>query len=282
MIETKTCSKCNVSKMGNEFYFRKDRNKYRNECKECNHKHYKDYWKIYKNKVEVINHRKDYQREYYSIPENKEYRKNYMKEYDSIPENKENKKIKSKRYSYIDKKIVVSHYSDGNNNCKCCGEKDIRFLTIDHINNDGANHRRKIKTFKLYRWLINNNFPNGYRILCYNCNCGRKCGVCPHIHPKTYKRTYYYKNRKKVIGHYSNNTNECKCCKEQNFDFLTLHHSNNNGSEHRKNKSVASDIYRWLIVNNYPCGYEVLCYNCNCGKEKNGGVCPHKSNHQKT
>ena len=26
--------------------------------------------------------------------------------------------------------------------CSCCGESESRFLTFDHINNDGAEHRR--------------------------------------------------------------------------------------------------------------------------------------------
>jgi hypothetical protein len=60
------------------------------------------------------------------------------------------------------------------------------FLTIDHINNDGAQHRRpsgrRMKGEKLTRWLILNNFPEGFQILCWNCNCGksRNGGICPH------------------------------------------------------------------------------------------------------
>ena len=36
-------------------------------------------------------------------------------------------------------------------------------------------------------------------------------------------------------------------------------------------------FYRWLKRNNFPEGFQVLCFNCNCGKEINKGVCPHKS-----
>src|ERR1035438_10077304 len=28
---------------------------------------------------------------------------------------------------------ILSHYSNGIPKCKCCGEKEIQFLTIDHI-----------------------------------------------------------------------------------------------------------------------------------------------------
>jgi hypothetical protein len=71
------------------------------------------------------------------------------------------------------KKTVLDHYG---NCCSCCGETMKEFLTIDHINNDGHEHKKQIKSNNsdtLYRWLIKNNFPEGFRIHCYNCNCGR-------------------------------------------------------------------------------------------------------------
>ena len=69
--------------------------------------------------------------------------------------------------------------------CVCCGESDIRFLTIDHINNDGADHRKAISVSggdNFYRWLRKNGFPDGFQVLCYNCNIGRhqNGGICPH------------------------------------------------------------------------------------------------------
>ena len=70
--------------------------------------------------------------------------------------------------------------------CQCCGESELMFLTIDHINQDGANHRRELGPsmlgFRFYRWLKQQGFPPGYQVLCYNCNCGsfRNGGICPH------------------------------------------------------------------------------------------------------
>jgi hypothetical protein len=57
-----------------------------------------------------------------------------------------------------------------------------KFLTVDHINNDGAAHRKKVVSAKLYTWLEENRFPVGFQILCYNCNMGkaRNGGICPH------------------------------------------------------------------------------------------------------
>lgn len=59
------------------------------------------------------------------------------------------------------------------NKCKSCGISNYRVLSIDHIYNNGAKHRKQInkKTGQnFYHWLKNNNFPTGYQTLCMNCN----------------------------------------------------------------------------------------------------------------
>ncbi len=80
--------------------------------------------------------------------------------------------------------LALKHYSDETMKCKCCGESIERFLTIDHINNDGREHRKTNNEARknLYKWLIKNNYPDGFQVLCYNCNCGKALnnGVCPH------------------------------------------------------------------------------------------------------
>ena len=79
------------------------------------------------------------------------------------------------------KDIVYEGY--GGYRCKCCGTARKEVLTLDHINNDGAADRKeKLIGTKLYRHLINNNFPNHIRVLCMNCQIGRKRspdGKCP-------------------------------------------------------------------------------------------------------
>lgn len=78
--------------------------------------------------------------------------------------------------------LVLSHYSNGELKCACCGESEYLFLTIDHINGGGRKHRDDIHHGHLEIWLIMNNFPEGYQILCSNCNTGRARNgdVCPH------------------------------------------------------------------------------------------------------
>lgn len=73
----------------------------------------------------------------------------------------------------------------GGYKCACCGETERAFLSIDHIHNDGAEHKRRFKLQtgeQLYRWLIRHNFPPGFQILCMNCQWGKRNnnGVCPH------------------------------------------------------------------------------------------------------
>lgn len=79
----------------------------------------------------------------------------------------------------------------------------------------------------------------------------------------------------------------CACCGETEPLFLGLDHIENNGSAHRKSifkvglkgdYRGASGIYtyRWLERNGFPPGYQVLCANCNHGKHRNGGICPHQ------
>jgi len=78
------------------------------------------------------------------------------------------------------KKKVFKHYGK---KCNCCGELQIEFLTIDHINNDGNKHRKQIrgKYANIYSYLIKNNFPKTFQVLCWNCNLAKaKYGRCPH------------------------------------------------------------------------------------------------------
>ncbi len=139
-----------------------------------------------------------------SRPENKAKRK----ERDSRPEHKAKQKVydssrirraKKKQYSRTPKVIqknkiirdsnrlkVLQTYSKrlSNSNipcCNCCGEHShTEFLAIDHIAGkkqmDSEPELRKIgyssklDGMDLVNWLVRNNFPEGFQILCSNCN----------------------------------------------------------------------------------------------------------------
>lgn len=57
--------------------------------------------------------------------------------------------------------------------CKRCGFDDIRALSIDHVNGGGNKHRRELGKSAtgswFYRWLVKNGFPEGFQVLCMNC-----------------------------------------------------------------------------------------------------------------
>lgn len=71
------------------------------------------------------------------------------------------------------------------NVCACCGEANPKFLTIDHVDGHGGEHRRSIRATggsTLYFWIRKSGFPkDGFQILCWNCNAAKQYyGVCPH------------------------------------------------------------------------------------------------------
>jgi hypothetical protein len=80
--------------------------------------------------------------------------------------------------------------------CVCCGESLPEFLTVDHTDGGGSDHRRKVSHGSggtgFYAWLKRHGFPqDGFQLLCFNCNLGRQIngGVCPHqAHVEELKR----------------------------------------------------------------------------------------------
>lgn len=72
--------------------------------------------------------------------------------------------------------------------CVCCGETDVAFLTLDHIDGGGLDHRRRIGVvggMSFYFWLQQHGYPDiRLQVLCFNCNLGKRStiseGRCPH------------------------------------------------------------------------------------------------------
>jgi hypothetical protein len=71
---------------------------------------------------------------------------------------------------------VVKYYGDGEAKCANCDEDDVRLLSIDHINGGGNKHRREQgigSGTNFYRWLVQQDFPDGYKTLCLKCNMAK-------------------------------------------------------------------------------------------------------------
>ena len=76
---------------------------------------------------------------------------------------------------------VMTHYTGETPRCQCCGEMTIEFLAMDHINGGGRKHYQAIKWGTIYRWLKKNGYPDGFQVLCNNCNMAKGMfGACPH------------------------------------------------------------------------------------------------------
>lgn len=69
--------------------------------------------------------------------------------------------------------------------CTCCGESGLAFLTLEHVNQDGAAHRRAVGENGQAQLvdLKRQGWPQGaYTLRCYNCNIAayHNGGTCPH------------------------------------------------------------------------------------------------------
>lgn len=92
-----------------------------------------------------------------------------------------------------------------------------------------------------------------------------------------YDKRIVQERRLRVLTHYGGNPPHCSCCHESNIKFLTLDHREGGGHEHvRQTGGRGHKLYRWIEKNGYPPIFQVLCFNCNCGRALNNGVCPHK------
>jgi hypothetical protein len=85
------------------------------------------------------------------------------------------------------------------------------------------------------------------------------------------------KLKESIYQHYGN---ACRCCGETGRKFLTIDHVDGGGRGHRaslgpKGGSRLAVMYD-IKKRGYPPDFQILCFNCNCGRALNGGICPHK------
>jgi len=226
--------------------------------------------------------------------------------------------------------------------CSCpgCSEVNQWFLTLDHVNDDGCLARSQGKqNLHIYRDAVNEYRPDLYRILCFNCNCGRSRNgkICPHVGVgkstsfrkykskltatqiqkirSRYKRwdrkngiqalakdynvgseaieNVVLEDRQKIKQMRSNKAllrkqetydrffkmygDKCACpgCGETNRSFLTLDHVVSNKKLPVSKRKKGLKAYREALREFKPDLFQVLCYNCNCAKNRNKETCPH-------
>lgn len=164
----KKCCRCGEIKPLSEYYInRKNKGGLDYHCKKCHKEHNKKYPRP-----------ASYMRDYYA--KNKKRMLYQEKEYHK--RRPDVRKRASRKYRMKIKSQCFTHYGGNPPKCACCGESQYEFLSIDHINNDGAKQRRELNGMNIYLWLIKHDFPEGYQVLCMNCQFGKRIndGVCPH------------------------------------------------------------------------------------------------------
>jgi len=166
-----------------------------------------------------------------------------------------------------------------------CGQEspqeDINFRTCDTC---GEN--KELKKFRPSSYkLANGSKKRIRRKTCRKCesNARKKAGLCNQCYKPAKKghtccesclqtisksaKNRAREDRKSALNYYGNS---CNFCGEDIEIFLTIDHIDNNGAEHRKmincSGRAGSTTYAWLRRNNYPKGFQTLCYNCNCAK----------------
>jgi len=110
---------------------------------------------------------------------NKDKEKKLKKMRERHDKNREGDLLRNMGYKRRLKLKIIEEYGG---KCVCCGENRFEFLTIDHINGDGKQHRKELGANMLYNWLKKNNFPkDNFQLLCMNCNFAKgHFGKCPH------------------------------------------------------------------------------------------------------
>ena len=162
---------------------------------------YKAKAKVYSQKPEVKARAKKYAQSFEA--------KEKVKQYLARPEVKAKTKARQSQPEYLKKinKIrrdtrfnVLLYYSKHLSNsdipcCNCCGENfDVDFLAVDHIRGKRQmdsehalvklGYSSKLVGKMLQSWIMRNNFPEGFQILCANCNTAKGMkknnNICPH------------------------------------------------------------------------------------------------------
>lgn len=99
--------------------------------------------------------------------------------------NRENLRIKGRKRIKELRESIIAYYGG---KCVCCGETQFEFLAIDHVNGGGSQHRKNIKESSVCYWIKKNNYPEGFQILCHNCNMAKGFyGHCPHEQKQIFK-----------------------------------------------------------------------------------------------
>lgn len=170
----------------------------------------------------------------------------------------------ARAYQLQTKVEVLSHYSSGSPRCRACGESDLRFLALDHLNGGGKAHKREIggSGGYVYLWARKNGYPPIFQVLCHNCNTRKDS--------RTGTSRAALQNaalKLRALSLYSGDCPSCSVCLEKDVRVLTFHHVNNDGAEDRRRPGVRSrGFYVHLLSIPKRSDLEIRCQNHNLGE----------------
>lgn len=137
---------------------------------------YKQYMKEYWSRPESIEKRRAAGRKHAektkNLPHKVAYRNEYRQRYHVKVAKARYLREANERY----KEAAINIYSNGDACCKQCKIADVDVLCLDHIRENGSEHRRYLKSVfgasstNIYRILARQDYPDGFQVLCYNCN----------------------------------------------------------------------------------------------------------------
>jgi hypothetical protein len=190
-------------------------------------------------------------------------------EYDIIRYNLKNKEIGIQCEQFRRDLKIDTFNIYGGCRCELCGEKDLRILSIDHIAGGGRRHRKSLGINggnPFYRWLRDNKYPSGYRVLCFNCQSIEKERLRINSGTKDAIRSRRYRYDLKIETLNAYGGCVCAICSNQVIQVLTIDHVDGGGNQHRKGLDLNSGwiFYSYLKNINFPDKdkYRVLCMNC--------------------
>lgn len=199
--------------------------------------------------------------------------------------------------------------------CLECGESEVEFLTIDHVNGDGAEERARKSRRQIFHDIAKGRVDlSRYQVLCRNCNSGKanlkaKAALSESIHPfsgplcrvcgnpklvRTSSHPFYGSRKRSECRHCLRSAaagtrlqalllfgGKCSCCFQRDPSKLTFDHIRNDGAtERRKDHCGTVLFYRKLLKGDLDSGlYQLLCWNCNFSKHLGNGLCVHQRNH---
>lgn len=140
---------------------------------------------VIRNKMKTFN-AKEWHKNYYQ-KNRKRISERVAAYYKSNPDLYEIRKKRSREGNQQQRLTVLRFYSKSEEPlCACCSETHIEFLAIDHVNGGGYQHRKSLGNGHLWAWFIKSGFPQGFQVLCHNCNMAKGFySACPH---DTYKQ----------------------------------------------------------------------------------------------